>query len=62
MDDKKDELIDEIRKHREEHAESFDFDLRKIVADLQRQEEESDQETVSRPPRRPVTIPGSGSA
>ena len=44
-----DEIIDEIRRYREAHAAAFDFDPRKIVADLQRQEKESAKSRVIRP-------------
>ncbi len=36
-----DEIIKEIRQYREAHAASFDYDIQRIVKDLQRQERES---------------------
>jgi hypothetical protein len=51
-----DEIIAEVRRCRQDHAESFDFDLKKIVEDLQRQERESGIEVVQRPPRMPEQL------
>ncbi len=48
-----DEIIEEFRKHREEHAASFDYDIKRIIEDFQRLERESGREVVTRPPRRP---------
>ena len=53
MTEKIDEIITEIRSHREEHAASFDFDIKRIVKDLQRLERESGTRTVTRLPRKP---------
>lgn len=53
MTTKLDELIDEIRRHREAHAASLDYDLRRITEDFQRQERESGREVITRPPRKP---------
>ena len=33
-----DEIVEEIRRHREAHAASLDYDLKRITEDLQRQE------------------------
>lgn len=51
-----DEIIAEIRRRRHAHAESFGFDLKLIVEDLQRQERESGVEFVERKPRRPQRL------
>ena len=48
-----DEIIEEIRRHRHEHAASLDFDLQKITKDFQRQQAESGAAVVRRPPRPP---------
>jgi len=48
-----DEIIEEIRRHREAHAASLDYDLTKITEELQRQEIESGRVVVSRRPRGP---------
>jgi hypothetical protein len=52
----RDEIIEEIRRHRHAHAESLDFDLAKITKDFQRQQEEAGAATVRRPPRKPRTV------
>jgi hypothetical protein len=57
-----DEIVEEIRRRREGHAESFDFDLKRIVADLQRQEHDSGVPVVARPPRKPQVPPKRSSA
>jgi hypothetical protein len=53
MTTKVDEIVVEIRHHREAHAASLDYDLKRITEDLQRQERESGAKVVTRPPRRP---------
>ena len=52
--DKTDEIVEEIRRHREAHAASLDYDLKRITRDLQQQERESGRELVTRPPRLPL--------
>ena len=52
-----DEIVQEIRRRREAHAESFRFDLQRITKDLQRQEVESGVQLVQRPPRKPQVLP-----
>lgn len=47
-----DEIIDPIRAHRDAHAKSFNYDVKRIVKDLQRQERESGADTIIRPPRK----------
>jgi hypothetical protein len=56
MTEKIDAIIAEIRKYREEHAASFDFDPKRIVQDLQRLEREYGTRPVTRPPRKPEPI------
>jgi hypothetical protein len=51
-----DEIIDEVRKHREAHAASLDYDVKRITQDFQRRERESSREFVTRPPRKPSAI------
>ena len=55
---KNDEIIEEIRRHREAHAASFDYDLHRIINDLQQQERESDRKVVTRAPKRPLPVHG----
>ena len=54
MTTKPDEIVEEIRRHREAHAASLGYDLKRIAEDLQRQERESGAEIVTRPPRTPL--------
>ncbi len=54
MTTKTDEIVEEIRRHREAHAASLDYDLKRITRDLQQQERESGRELVTRPPRLPL--------
>ena len=49
-----DEIIKEIRQYREAHAASFDYDIQRIVKDLQRQERESGAKVVYRTSRKPL--------
>ena len=57
MTSQDDEIVEEIRRHREAHAASLDYDLKRITEDLQRQEQESGAKVVRRPPRKPLAIP-----
>ena len=52
-----DEIVEEIRRRRQVHAESLGYDLKRIVEDIQRQERASDASVVERPPRKPQTVP-----
>jgi hypothetical protein len=52
-----DEIVDEVRRRRQAHAESFDYDLRRITEDLQRREKEAAARVVERRPRRPQVLP-----
>ena len=58
---KDDEIVEEIRRRREAHAASLDYDLKRITEDLQREEEESAAKVVRRPPRTPLATPKSSS-
>ncbi len=57
MTHKVDDIVEEIRRHREAHAASLDYDLKRITEDLQRQERESGTRVVSRPSRKPLAMP-----
>ena len=57
MTTKPDEIIEEIRRYRESHAASLDYDLKRITQDLQRQERESGMRIVERPRRKPLPLP-----
>ena len=57
-----DEIVEEIRRRREAHAASFDYDLGRTTRDLQQQERESEQNVVTRAPKRPSPVRGPSSA
>jgi hypothetical protein len=52
-----DQIVDEVRRIREEHAARFGYDVDAIYADLKRIEKESQEPRVSFGPRRPVKAP-----
>lgn len=56
MATKSDEIVDEIRRYREAHAASVNYDLKRITEDLQREERESGRGIVTRAPRRPAVV------
>ncbi len=57
-----DEIVEEIRRRRQAHAESLDYDLKLITEDLQRQERELGTPVVMRPCRKPQVAPKRSSA
>ncbi len=57
MTTQNDEIVAEIRRHREAHAASLDYDLKRITQDFQEQERGSRRKIVRREPRAPVTVP-----
>jgi len=50
-----DPILEEIWKARDEHARRFNYDLKKICADLRRIERQSGRRVVTRKPKRPAT-------
>jgi hypothetical protein len=50
----KDPIVEEVRKIREQHAKRFNYDLRAIVHDLRKQQEQSERKYVRFAPRRPA--------
>jgi len=50
----KDPIVEEVRAIREAHAAKFDYDLKRIFADLKEQERTSGREYVSLPAKRPA--------
>ncbi|MUG98945.1 hypothetical protein F7734_44295 [Scytonema sp. UIC 10036] len=46
-----DEILDEIHKIREEHAQSFNYDLDAMFVDWQKKQAESEREIVNLPPK-----------
>lgn len=55
-----DPIVTEIRRFRQQHAESFDYDLRRIFDDLKQSEQrrERDGGPLLRPPRDAARSPG----
>ena len=43
----KDEIVEEIHRIREEYAQSFNYDLNAIFADLRKKQEESGREVIT---------------
>jgi hypothetical protein len=50
----KDPIVEEVRKVRDDHAASLDYDLGRIFQDLKEREQQSGRKVVSLPPKRPV--------
>jgi hypothetical protein len=50
-----DEIVEEIRSIRERYAQSFNYDLKKIFADLQKKQTEGGRKVVSLPPKDGIT-------
>lgn len=51
-----DEIVEEVRKVRDEYAAEFNYDLEAIFRDLRQQEEKSDREIITRPPKKPELV------
>ena len=49
----KDPIVEEVREIRDEIAKSYDYDVKAIVAGLQKRSIESGRKTVSLPPKPP---------
>lgn len=48
----KDEIVEDVRKIREEHAAKFNYDLDTICQDLKKQEKRGGREVISLPAKR----------
>ena len=46
-----DEIVEEVRKKRQEHAAKFNYDLHQIVEDLNHKQRKCKRKTVSFPPK-----------
>ena len=57
-----DEIVEEIRRRREAHAQALGFDLKRITEDLQRQEKQAGVPVLNRPRREPQPLPKRSSA
>jgi hypothetical protein len=51
-----DPIVEEVRKVREEHAASLDYDLKRIFQDLKEREQRSGRKTVSLAPKPPMQV------
>jgi hypothetical protein len=51
-----DEIVEEVRKARDEYAAQLNYDLEAIFKDIKQKEEKTDREVVSLPPRKPQLI------
>lgn len=49
----KDEILEEIYRIREEHAKTFNYDLKAICDDLRKRQAASDRKIISQPLRQP---------
>ena len=52
----KDEIVEEVRKAREEYAAKFNHDIDAIYKDIKRREAESGREFVTFPPNKPQNV------
>lgn len=48
----KDEIVEEVRRVRDEYAAKFDYDLDAIYEDIKKQENQSQRKVVSLPPKK----------
>lgn len=55
-----DEIVEEIHKIRDRYAQSFNYDLKAIFADLQKKQAESGKKVVSLPPKQSIKSRWSG--
>jgi hypothetical protein len=53
----KDEIVEEVRKARDEYAAKFNYDLDAIYKDIKEQEKQSQHKVVSLPPKKPELLP-----
>jgi hypothetical protein len=53
----RDEIVEEVRRIREEYVARLDYDFDKIFKDLKEGEQRSGHTIVSPPPKRAVTVP-----
>ncbi len=49
----RDEIVEEVRKVREEYAAKFDYNLNAIYKDIKEEEKKTRRKVVSLPPRKP---------
>ncbi len=51
-----DEIVEEVRRVREEHAAKFDHDIEAIIEDARKRQGASDRKEASFPPKKPQPI------
>jgi len=51
-----DEIVEEVRKHREAYAAKFNFDLKAMYEDLKKAEKKSRHKIISFKPKKPIKI------
>ena len=51
-----DEIVEEVRKHREAYAAKFNFDLQAMYEDLKKAEKKSRHKKVSFKPKKPIKL------
>ena len=49
----RDEIVEKVREVRQKHAARFNYDLRKIVEDLNNKQQQYERKTISFPPKPP---------
>ncbi len=52
-----DEIVEEVRKVRDEYAVQFNYDLDAIYQDIKEQEQKTRRKIVSLPPKKPELLP-----
>lgn len=53
----KDEIVEEVRKVRDEYAAKFNYDLDAIYKDIKEEEKMTRRKVVSLPPKKPELLP-----
>jgi hypothetical protein len=53
---RKDFIVEETRKVREEYAARFNYDLAAIYSDLKEKEKQGKRKVISLPPKRPASL------
>ncbi len=53
----KDEIVEEVRKVRDEYAAKFNYDLDAIYKDIKEEEKKTRRKIVSLPPKKPELLP-----
>lgn len=51
-----DEIVEEVRKHREAYASKFNFDLQAMYEDLKKAEKKSKYKKITFKPKKPIKI------